>query len=173
MFVLGLLSPDEHARFVERLNSGCQTTQAEVAAFRETVSAVGLTLPIPTGPPPALRDQLLARIAAESKTPALEPDHSLMVVVRGNDLAWLPGPAPGVSVRLFNQQQKTMIVRMDPGSRIPVHHHTAAEHCLVLEGAVSTGEITVHAGDYIFMPAGSTHGELHSETGCTFLIAYS
>lgn len=109
----------------------------------------------------------MARIAAEPRQ-----DHSAMVVVRGDELPWLPGPAPGVSIRLLNKQ-KTFIVRMEPGSSLPVHHHTESEQCLVLEGSVSTEGVTVHAGDYVFMPAGSTHGKLHTDTGCTFLIAYS
>jgi hypothetical protein len=38
---------------------------------------------------------------------------------------------------------------------------------------VDSSGTTAFAGDFVCMPAGSTHGEIHTETGCTFLIAYT
>lgn len=123
-------------------------------------------------PPSSLKDQLMVRIAAESAS-ALHPDHSAMVVVRAGESPWHPGPLPGVSVRLLNKK-KTMLVRMEPGALLPMHHHPESEQCLVLEGSVTSGGVTVGAGDYVYMPAGSTHDDLRSgDSGCTFLIAYS
>ena len=97
---------------------------------------------------------------------------SLIQVVRHDETGWLPGPAPGVEIRLLHQT-KTMLVRLAPGARVPTHHHHSAEQCLVIEGRLTDGQVTVEAGDFVYMPAGSTHSELWSETGCKFLISYA
>ena len=167
LFVLGQLDADAAARFDARLREGCEVTRAEYAAFTETAASLSFTAPSEL-PPPSLRDRLMARIAAEPR----KPDHSGVVVVRANESGWMPGPAPGVDIRLLHKQ-RTMLVRLAPGARVPVHHHDLSEQCLVIEGTVTDGETTVSAGDYVFMPAGTTHSELWSETGCTFLIAYT
>lgn len=95
-----------------------------------------------------------------------------MKIVPADASPWWPGPVPGVELRFLNGR-KTFLVRMAPGSSLPLHHHDHAEQCLVLEGSVHSEGATVRAGDYIYMPAGSTHQPIHTEEGCTFLIAYS
>ena len=176
LFAVGHLDSASSARFVARLRDGCQVAVAEYAAFAETTAAaLQASLPLHT-PPSALRDRLLARIAvtvAPQPPPAVvQPGPSAMVVTRAADAHWLPGPAPGVQVCLL-REQKTMLVRLSPGACVPPHHHASAEQCLVMQGSLTDGEITVYAGDYVYMPAGSTHRELSSAEGCTFLIAYA
>lgn len=166
LYVLGQLDPESSARFEARLKDGCEIARAEVAAFTETAAALGLTA-APQDPPPALRSRLMAQIAGETK-----PSMPGMTVVRAHESGWFPGPAPGVEVRLL-QKKRTMLIRMAPGSRLPVHHHDLSEQCLMLEGTVTDGEVTVAAGDYIVMNAGTTHRELWTDTGATFLIAYT
>jgi len=79
---------------------------------------------------------------------------------------------PGIETRrLFGE--KTLLVRMAPGTVFPEHQHSAAEQCLILEGSIRAGPITAYAGDYTYMPKGSSHPPLISETGCTLLIAYT
>lgn len=93
-------------------------------------------------------------------------------MLRQNERRWLQGPTPGVEVQIL-LKNKTMMVRMAPGSRIPAHHHHSDEQCLVLEGSLRAGAVTAHAGDFIHMPSGSDHADLESPSGCLFLIAYS
>ena len=93
-------------------------------------------------------------------------------MIRANEVTWTPSPFPGVEMRLLHER-KTMPVRMEPHARIPAHPHASAEQCLVLEGSVSINGLTAYAGDYTYMPAGSTHDDLYSESGALFLIAYS
>jgi quercetin dioxygenase-like cupin family protein len=160
LFVLGQLDADAAARFEARLKEGCEIARSEYAAFTETAASLSFAAPS-AAPPASLRDRLMTRIA-----------HSGVVIVRAHETGWMPGPAPGVEIRLLHKK-KTMLVRLAPGARVPVHHHDLSEQCLVIEGTVTDGETTVSAGDYVFMPAGTTHSELSSETGCTFLIAYT
>jgi anti-sigma factor ChrR (cupin superfamily) len=63
---------------------------------------------------------------------------------------------------------------MDPGARLLSHEHAFDEQCLVLEGTIEDVEgTTLRAGDFLFMPKGSTHAPSHTEQGCTLLIAYT
>lgn len=80
---------------------------------------------------------------------------------------------PGVEVRPL-LGTKTLLVRMQPAAIYPSHEHTGAEQCYVLEGSIQDESgITATAGDFVCMAAGSTHGEIRTETGCIFLIAYT
>jgi quercetin dioxygenase-like cupin family protein len=66
-----------------------------------------------------------------------------------------------------------MLVRMAPKTFLPRHDHPLGEQCLVLEGSIRSDDMVAEAGDFTFMPAGSTHPPLYSETGCLLLIAYT
>ena len=94
------------------------------------------------------------------------------LLVRPGDTEWQDAPAPGVQYRQLHGS-KTMLVRMAPGASLPTHNHKYAEQCLVLEGSIASEGVTAYAGDYTFMPAGSVHSALYSETGALFLVAYS
>ena len=161
LFVLGQLDTEASARFEAQLRAGSEVYLTEFDAFNHTAAALGATAPAHQ-PPPGLRDRLMARVAQSLA----------MQVVRRDESGWLPGPAPGVEIRLLHKT-KTMLVKLAPGARVPMHHHESEEQCLVLEGRLTDGQVTVEAGDFVYMPAGSTHGELCSDTGCIFLIAYA
>jgi anti-sigma factor ChrR (cupin superfamily) len=168
LFALGALEPEQAKRFSQRLNAGCPLCRAEVEDCEAALALMAAGAPEAT-PPERLRDRLLERIGVTEK-PA--PMSAAGVVIRANEVPWKPGPFPGVDFR-FLHERKTMLVRMAPKARIPAHPHAAAEQCLVLEGSVTTDGLTAYAGDYTYMPAGSTHDDLYSENGALFLIAYS
>lgn len=96
---------------------------------------------------------------------------------RATDGDWEETGEPGVQVRrLFLDPQRdqfTAVVRMAPGTAWPRHIHNGAEECLVLEGDLRVGEITMRAGDYQRAPAGSRHGVQSTEKGCLLLIMSS
>ncbi len=49
------------------------------------------------------------------------------------------------------------LLRLDPGTEIPLHRHTGEVHALNLEGSrqLCTGEL-IGPGDYVYEPAGNT-----------------
>ena len=116
-------------------------------------------------PRPELRARLMKSIEATAKKP------SIGTIVRPSDTAW-ENLVPGVDIRPL-LGRKTMLVRMAAGARLPEHEHRYGEQCLVLEGSVRSDDVEAHAGDFTFMPAGSLHGQLYSETGCLLLITYT
>ncbi len=96
---------------------------------------------------------------------------------RSDEGDWEETGEPGVQVRrLFmdpERDQFTAIVRMAPGTAWPRHIHNGAEECLVIQGDLRVGDITMRTGDYQRAPAGSRHGVQSTENGCLLLIMSS
>ena len=109
----------------------------------------------------------MARVAAYEE---LRP----LADVRRNEGGWLSAGFPGVDVRpLFRDRtsgQSTVLIRMEPGAKLPTHSHGANEQCLVLEGDIRWGEVAYEAGDFVVMAKDTTHPELHSKSGNLLLI---
>jgi anti-sigma factor ChrR (cupin superfamily) len=166
LYALGALPAENMAQFAQRLASGCPLCTASFAEYAEVADHLALSSVI-AEPAPSLRARVLERIAA---APASKDE---MTLVRGGDSPWIPLAAPGVEVRRL-LGRKTLLVRMQPGAVFPEHEHAQVEQCYVLEGSVTDSDgVTVHAGDFICMPAGITHRPIHTATGCVFLIAYT
>lgn len=166
LYALGALPPAEAEKFRQRIAAGCPLCSGLLETCNEVVSVLPLAAP-EVDPPPGLRARLLDRIAAEARPAAIEG-----TILRAGETAWVDAPAPGVQYRPL-RGRKTMLVRMAPNTWLPAHDHEWNEQCLVLEGSIRSEDVTAYAGDYVYMPAGSHHAALYSETGATFLIAYS
>ena len=169
LFALDALPVDEAGAFQKRLASGCPLCESLLQECRRTVAMLPLAV-ADVQPAPGLRQRLLERIGVAA--PAPKPAASVMTLVRPEDTAWEKAPVPGVEFRRL-LGRKTTLVRMAPGTVFPTHDHSLAEQCLVLEGDISSGGMTAHAGDYTFMPAGSVHPPLYTQNGCLLLIAYT
>jgi len=170
LFALGALPAAEAAPFQQRLDAGCPLCCAEVRACGHTISALPL-LVCEVEPPPDVRTRLMERIGANSKRRGYSPLGEGRLV-RPADTDWEQAPIPGVQVRSLHEG-RTMLVRMAPKTVYPAHPHKTAEQCLVLEGSISGGGVTAYAGDFTYMPAGSKHDPLYTESGCLLLIAYT
>ena len=170
LFALSALPPEDARLFEQRLAAGCPLCRAQLQEFESVVAALPLSVP-DIEPKPDLRARLLERIGGEAR-PAMKSSIGQGVIVRAGDTKWRPSPVPGVQMRSL-LDQKTMLVRMAPQTWYPAHNHSAAEQCLVLEGAVSCDGVTAYSGDFTYMPAGSSHQPLYSEGGCLLLIAYT
>ena len=171
LYGLGCLKPSEAKRVELRLTSGCPLCAVEVAESQDVADALALAAS-PQQPPSTLKSRLLESLA--SIPPSLAADLDLgRIVVRKDGTPWVASPMPGVEIRPL-LAEKTFLLRISPGAILPEHHHYANEQCLVVEGSITDAHgTTVNAGDFVFMPARSTHHALHSEAGCVLLIAYS
>lgn len=78
----------------------------------------------------------------------------------------------GVELKLLRQDgsQRSYLLRMSPGARIPAHGHALDEESLVLEGDVTINGVLCRAGDYHFAPRGKPHGRLTTEGGCLLFV---
>jgi quercetin dioxygenase-like cupin family protein len=170
LYAVGDLSGAEARRFEQRLQSGCPFCLAELESSQLTVENLLLAAPL-VEPPPSLENRLMQHIGAK---PAGSDANSAPApkFVRADEGKWRQ-IAPGVHIRSLHND-KTMLVRMDAGSRLPQHDHAFEEQCLVLSGEIRDTEGNrAGAGDFIVMPKGSTHPPIFTETGAEFLIAYT
>lgn len=138
-----------------------------VAAFREAAAAAIASYVKPAAPPPSLRDRLMKRVANfEAQKPVAD--------VRAYDDGWRPSGVEGVDLKLlFRDQQAdrtTVLVRMAPGARYPVHRHDDDEQCLVIKGDVRWRDQVYREGDFVVTARNSTHPQLWSEGGNLLLI---
>lgn len=81
---------------------------------------------------------------------------------------WKPLPFEGSYIKTlykFEMGGSTVLIKMDPGSSIPLHNHLADEEVYVLEGEVRIGEYSLVKGDYLFTPSGTIHDPFTKE-GC-------
>lgn len=171
LYALGALAQGEADRFRQRLNAGCAVCQELVDECRSVVDLLPLAAP-EVEPPPSIRSRLMDRIGGDARPSGGAMPIGDGLLVRADGTEWKDAPTPGVRYRQLNGS-KTMLVRMAPDTWLPAHDHQHAEQCLVLEGSISSEGVTAYAGDYTFMPAGSVHSALYSQTGALFLIAYS
>jgi len=174
LFALGALPADEAKKFGQRLEAECPFCRAEVRGCGQAMAALAMNVP-QVAPPAEARQRLLKAIGAKPEAATTREAPGTMgpgIIVRKDDTGFEATPVPGVEYRSL-MGRDTVLLRMAPKSYYPAHQHHAGEQCLVLEGSVSSDGVTAYAGDFTYMPKGSSHDPLYSETGCLLLIAYT
>lgn len=127
----------------------------------EDLAALLLDGVAPQRPPPALKSRVMARVARESG----------ISTVRAGAREWIAVSA-GIAVKVLNDdgRVRTWLARLAPDAKIPAHFHQGDEECYLLEGKVFFGDVELNVGDYQVARAGTTHGEVHTPTGCLMLV---
>ncbi len=119
----------------------------------------------PITPPPALRARLMARVRAEMG------DEGLRTIRAGE--GWVEF-MPGIEFKMLYRDETTgarsLLARLDPGVAMPAHDHGFPEECLLLQGEITIGDITVCAGDYHFAAKGARHETLSIRTGALLFL---
>lgn len=169
LYALGALPAEEAKQFAQRLAAECPLCRAELQGCERALATLAMSVP-ETAPPPRARERLLGALTPRAS--AEKATLSAGTLIRADEKPWVPSPFPGVEFRHL-YERKTFLVRMAPDTSLPAHEHGEAEQCLVLEGSITSEGVTARAGDFLYMPAGSSHSALYSQEGCTFLIAYA
>jgi hypothetical protein len=88
------------------------------------------------------------------------------------DGGWQPH-GPGIEFKTL-WQEGTILIRCVPGGSEDAHNQPEDqdEHILVVAGDLHMGGRLFETGDYICIPAGSTHARMHSEGGCILFTQY-
>jgi quercetin dioxygenase-like cupin family protein len=164
----GALTPEEQQEFDRALAAASPDVRASVAALRNLAVELASIAATGGGPGQAVKDRLLARVAAEPP----EPAPFTFRMAEGDD--WLPHPIPGIRMKTLAVNHKrgyvTMLLDVAPGVRFPPHHHTGDEECYVISGSVIACGRRLVAGDFHHAEGGSDHGELFTEEGCRVLL---
>ena len=186
LYALGALDGEEARAFEAHLGEGCEACGSELRGFESVVGSLGLAAH-DAEPPIASRARLLERLAAGDSSESKDSGHddakpsearSLcgegFLVVRAGEGQWLPTGDAGVSFKLLYTDRErgtfTTLVRMDAGASIPAHRHLGVEQCLVIEGDLRAGDVSMSAGDFNCSLPGSVHEEIATTGGALFLI---
>ena len=89
------------------------------------------------------------------------------------DLPWRPARfAPGAFVKdiAVTDGWEMQIVRCEPGARFPLHTHEHEEFIFILEGELVQAGRRLGPGWASVASAGSVDQDVHSETGCVFVL---
>ena len=133
----------------------------------ETDAAIVAMAMAPLEPDPQTRARLKARILAGAHA-----ESGALRTVHAAERTWI-ALGRGVDICELNRGEdvRTFLLRMQPGSRLPGHAHARDEECYLIEGDAFFGDdLYLTAGDYQFLPAGSTHAPMRSPKGCIALI---
>jgi anti-sigma factor ChrR (cupin superfamily) len=176
LYALGALNQHEARSFEEHLAEGCEACASELSGFEAVVTNLAYGSP-DAMPPASAREKLLARLAKETEPtpPATSSGHDISqpLVVRADEGRWHPMCAGVIFKQLFvdaTRKTVTSLVRMQPGSQIPMHRHRGIEECYVIEGDVYANNETLGAGDYTCAMEGSIHHAISTVDGALLLI---
>jgi len=172
LYALGALSQHDARSFEEHLAEGCKSCSAEVESFSETVRALGFGAP-DEQPPAALRAELLNRVNDGAPEWNETSNQKPFVSVLASDGEWQE-VQKGILLKQLHLDKATGIatslVRMEPGTSLPIHQHLGVEQLFVIEGDCSVAGQELSAGDYHRAAAGSTHEATYTVGGTMFLL---
>jgi anti-sigma factor ChrR (cupin superfamily) len=176
LYALGALNQHEARSFEEHLAEGCEACATELSGFEAVVTNLAYGAP-DAAPPASAREKLLARLGEETEPtpPAANSQHdaSQPLVVRAGEGQWHEMCAGVIFKQLFADAARntvTSLVRMQPGSQIPMHRHRGIEECYVIEGDVFASNETLRAGDYTCAMEGSIHHPISTLNGALLLL---
>ncbi len=161
-YALGILRGAPRAAIEARL-SGDPALQAKVRLWQENFVALDLA-PGRQVPPAGLFETILDAVAAgEPELPGTETR-------RAGTGTWTE-LSPGVTYTVLFEdpvaKRRSMLVRALPGANYESHFHAEGhEECLVLEGDLVMGDLTLLPGDFHVAAKGSTHPAATTVSGC-------
>lgn len=176
---LDALDADDARRFEASLARNPEL-QAEVKAYREVATAIGLG-EATVAPPEGLKARLSDRIRSLStdaqpsatSVPPVNPAFSLDL----DALKWTKAEiAPGFLVHWLRRDEGTgelaLLLKGEPGATLPDHAHPGGEHFFILHGAFSDQHDQYSVGDFRTMAPGSEHRSVRvsGDEPCILLV---
>ena len=162
---IGALDPDERRDLEARLAALPPSVRAEVVQLYDASVEIAASV---NGiePSPAVRDALLARIAAPS-------NHT----ITATDGEWVDTAVPGLRKKILaidrERDRITMLIKAEPGARYPAHRHSGPEECYVIRGSLVVEGRLLRAGDFHHAEGDSDHGEIWTDEGAEVLLVAS
>jgi anti-sigma factor ChrR (cupin superfamily) len=176
LYALGALSQSEARSFEEHLGEGCNACGAELESFEQTVRTLGFGAP-EDEPPARLRAELVARVEKASSDQIKEStragDSKHLVSILSSEGEWREMQKGVLLKNLYVDQATgiaTSLVRMQPGTALPVHQHIGTEQFYVIEGDCNVAGQKLGPGDYHRAEAGSIHEMTYTVDGTLFLL---
>ena len=90
------------------------------------------------------------------------------------DLPWEDTKFPGVKAKTLlvdtSSGLLTVLLKMDPGARLPDHEHVLIEQTYVIEGKLVDPDGVCTSGNFVWRPAGTRHAAYTPEGGLMLAI---
>ncbi len=136
--------------------------------------------PIPMELAARMRKNVLGKISHELKsiqkpTPDTTQKTTHLATRRADEGEWIEA-MPGAQFRVLHDDGNGLdgllsyLIKLEPGFEMKGHDHPFDEECLMLEGDLTLGDMTLSKGDFHFAVAGSKHGHVRSQKGCLAFI---
>ncbi len=90
---------------------------------------------------------------------------------RANDNGWVEA-MPGAQYKILHDDGNGLegvisyLIKLEAGTEMAGHNHPFDEECLMLEGDLSLGDLTLNKGDFHFASAGVSHAHVSTKNGC-------
>jgi len=133
--------------------------------------AEGLGVAAASAAPASLRERVLSAVREmpERAATTLGPG---VLLVRTTASEW-KSAFPGVQYKDIHRdaarRSRSILFRMEPGSRYPDHSHTFVEELYVLEGSAVVNGKLLRAGDYCRSEPGTADRDIYSAEGTIYL----
>lgn len=114
-----------------------------------------------------MRNKLMMNIHQEKAS----QKEAFLTVKSSTEEGWIEA-LPGAKVKILQgditlpNSLLSYLVRLEPGFNMQGHDHPFDEETLMLEGDLTLGDIQLTAGDFHFVHAGTTHGDVSTKDGC-------
>jgi len=179
---LGALDGEDKKEFDLLLASGDEGMKAYSLAWEEVAVALAQASGESRAPDPRVKEKLLRRIQElHARERSLEGPGSVrydhtegIYTIYPERMEWNKHPVPGVTFKVLSESQKrgyvTMLMKVEPGTVFPEHHHSGEEECYILSGSIIVngkrlGVGVLHHGD-----ENSEHATLTTEEGALLLL---
>lgn len=166
--VLGTLDETEARRLKADLAHDA-ALRARVAGWEELLAALD-SAPPGEEPPADLWARIEADLDGARQVP--KPDFP-SITVKADEGEWFSrgeGVEKKILLRDREQGVESYLLRLAPGASIRGHAHSLTEECVMLEGDVRVGSITLGPGDFHAVLAGTDHPPITSRGGALFYI---
>ena len=126
--------------------------------------------PIPVELAARMRKNLMQNISQEKAS-----QQEGFSTLRSTDGEWVE-VMPGAQFKVLHDDGNGLdgllsyLIKLDAGFEMQGHEHPFDEECLMLEGDLTLGDITLNKGDFHYAASGVTHGYVSSKNGCMAFI---
>ncbi len=178
---VGALDGHELQDYRTLMNDADEHTRATFTGWESTAMNLTATLPL-QHPALSVREKLMRKIQelhahersiegpASPRFNHTDGIHSVFA----DHMEWSKHPVPGVSFKLLSESKKrgyvTMLMKVEPGTRFPEHHHTGEEECYVIRGSITLNGKRLGAGVLHHGDEDSDHGVLSTDEGAMLLL---
>ena len=134
-------------------------------AFAETL-AEALT-------PTSIGAEKLTSLRARILSAARGSSHAFTETIRGDEIGWQES-WPRVWMKVLKRDVSTGIqlalFRLEPGAIMPEHAHTKDEECVVFEGELTIGPLSLQSGDLHVAHSGTRHPAITTRRGALVFV---